>query len=118
MSNLTDAQKAKYEAEGRKPHWRFKLEHKPIIWNDLIRSRRGVAVAWVATLGRAIRHDCLASLRAGFTRDEVVSIASHAGLGYVGYRERFNDQRFALAGEKPRAWESPRRPLEPIAAGV
>ncbi len=34
---LTDAQKAKFEAEGRQPHWRFKLEHKPIEWHDLIR---------------------------------------------------------------------------------
>jgi glutamyl-tRNA synthetase len=34
---LTDEQRAKYEAEGRTPHWRFKLEHKPIEWNDLIR---------------------------------------------------------------------------------
>ncbi len=35
--NLSDAQKQKFETEGRKAHWRFKLEHKPIIWNDLIR---------------------------------------------------------------------------------
>ncbi len=34
---LTQEQHDKYAAEGRKPHWRFKLEHKPIIWNDLIR---------------------------------------------------------------------------------
>ena len=34
---LTDEQKAAYEAEGRTPHWRFKLEHKPIEWTDLIR---------------------------------------------------------------------------------
>lgn len=34
---LTDAQKQKYEAEGRKPHYRFLLEDKPILWNDLIR---------------------------------------------------------------------------------
>ncbi|HEX2752152.1 MAG TPA: glutamate--tRNA ligase [Alphaproteobacteria bacterium] len=34
---LTDDQKAKYEAEGRKPHWRFKLNHDPIIWQDLVR---------------------------------------------------------------------------------
>lgn len=26
-----------YEAEGRKPHWRFKLEHTPIVWDDMIR---------------------------------------------------------------------------------
>jgi len=35
--NLTEEQKAKYEAQGRKPHWRFKLNHEPIVWNDLIR---------------------------------------------------------------------------------
>ncbi|MCD8566618.1 MAG: glutamate--tRNA ligase [Alphaproteobacteria bacterium] len=34
---LTDEQKAKFEAEGRKPHWRFKLNHTPIIWQDMIR---------------------------------------------------------------------------------
>lgn len=35
--SLTDEQIKKYEAEGRKPHWRFKLNHEPIEWNDLIR---------------------------------------------------------------------------------
>lgn len=34
---LTDEQKKKFEAEGRKPHWRFKLNHEPIKWNDLVR---------------------------------------------------------------------------------
>lgn len=34
---LTDEQKEKYESEGRTPHWRFKLNHAPIEWNDLIR---------------------------------------------------------------------------------
>ena len=35
--DLTDEQKAKYEAEGRKPHWRFKMDHTPIVWQDLVR---------------------------------------------------------------------------------
>jgi glutamyl-tRNA synthetase len=35
--SLTDEQKAKYEAEGRKPHWRFKMNHTPIVWNDMVR---------------------------------------------------------------------------------
>lgn len=35
--NLTDEQKAKYETEGRSPHWRFKLNHTPIEWVDHIR---------------------------------------------------------------------------------
>ncbi|HEU5048014.1 MAG TPA: glutamate--tRNA ligase [Rickettsiales bacterium] len=34
---LTPEQKAKYEAEGHKPHYRFLLEDKPIVWNDLVR---------------------------------------------------------------------------------
>jgi glutamyl-tRNA synthetase len=35
---LSDADRARYEAEGRRPHWRFKLDHdSPILWNDLIR---------------------------------------------------------------------------------
>lgn len=36
---LTDAQKAAFEAEGRKPHWRFKLNDAPIIWEDMVRGR-------------------------------------------------------------------------------
>ncbi len=35
--SLTDEQKAAYEAEGRQPHWRFKLEDAPIEWEDLVR---------------------------------------------------------------------------------
>lgn len=34
---LSSAQIAKYEAQGRSPHWRFKLNHEPIEWNDHIR---------------------------------------------------------------------------------
>ncbi|VWX60772.1 glutamate--tRNA ligase [Sphingorhabdus sp. 109] len=36
--DLTPDQIAAFEAEGRKPHWRFKLDHEnPIVWSDLIR---------------------------------------------------------------------------------
>ena len=35
--SLTDEQIKKYEAEGRQPHWRFKLNHTPITWTDHIR---------------------------------------------------------------------------------
>jgi glutamyl-tRNA synthetase len=35
---LTADQIATYEAEGRTPHWRFKLDHEtPIVWHDLVR---------------------------------------------------------------------------------
>lgn len=36
--SLTAEQIAAYEAEGRRPHWRFRLDHdSPIAWTDLIR---------------------------------------------------------------------------------
>jgi len=34
---LTDADHAKFEAEGRKPHWRFLLSRSVVAWDDLIR---------------------------------------------------------------------------------
>ncbi len=34
---LTDDEKQAYEAEGRKAHWRFKLDHAKIAWEDLVR---------------------------------------------------------------------------------
>ncbi|HEY4943209.1 MAG TPA: glutamate--tRNA ligase [Rhizomicrobium sp.] len=35
--NLAAEDRARLEAEGRRPHWRFKLSHAPVRWNDLIR---------------------------------------------------------------------------------
>jgi glutamyl-tRNA synthetase len=34
---LTDADRAKLEAEGRRPHWRFRLSQSKVKWHDLIR---------------------------------------------------------------------------------
>lgn len=34
---LTDAEKAELEAQGRKPHWRFKLSGNPVQWDDMVR---------------------------------------------------------------------------------
>ncbi len=34
---LTADQKKAFEAQGRKPHWRFKMDHTPIRWNDEVR---------------------------------------------------------------------------------
>jgi len=36
-SSLDPAKKAKWEAEGRKPHWRFRLSRSKVAWTDLIR---------------------------------------------------------------------------------
>ena len=36
--DLADADRSRLEAEGRRPHWRFKLDRdRPIVWDDLIR---------------------------------------------------------------------------------
>jgi glutamyl-tRNA synthetase len=34
---LADADRARLEAEGRRPHWRFRLDHADIAWTDLVR---------------------------------------------------------------------------------
>ena len=39
---LSDADKAKLEVEGRKPHWRFKLEPRDVAWDDLVRGEQHV----------------------------------------------------------------------------
>ncbi|MDZ7626854.1 MAG: glutamate--tRNA ligase [Parvularculaceae bacterium] len=45
---LTDAQKKAIEAEGRAPHWRFKLSGDTVRWNDLIRGETIVETASVS----------------------------------------------------------------------
>ena len=34
---LTDDQKQAFEAEGRRPHWRFRLEDTEVVWTDMVR---------------------------------------------------------------------------------
>ncbi|TAJ26901.1 glutamate--tRNA ligase [Bosea sp. (in: a-proteobacteria)] len=42
---LTEEQKAAFEAEGRKPHWRFLLEARDVTWDDLVRGASHVDCA-------------------------------------------------------------------------
>lgn len=43
--DLTEAEKAAYEAEGRKPHWRFRLDGRRVAWEDLSRGHAEVDTA-------------------------------------------------------------------------
>jgi glutamyl-tRNA synthetase len=42
---LGDADRARLEAEGRRPHWRFRLEPGTVAWPDLVRGESGVDCA-------------------------------------------------------------------------
>ena len=42
---LTEADHARFEAEGRKPHWRFRLDGKPVSFIDLIKGPQTVNTA-------------------------------------------------------------------------
>lgn len=42
---LTDADRARFEGEGRKPHWRFRLDHRKVEWNDRIRGHVAIDAA-------------------------------------------------------------------------
>lgn len=37
--------RARLEAEGKRPHWRFKLEHRRVDWNDLVRGPEHIDAA-------------------------------------------------------------------------
>ncbi len=43
--SLTDADRVSLEAEGRKPHWRFKLEGRRVAWEDLAKGHVEVDTA-------------------------------------------------------------------------
>jgi 2-polyprenyl-3-methyl-5-hydroxy-6-metoxy-1,4-benzoquinol methylase len=83
-----------------------KLARAGIVWNDLPRTRIALGVTYLITLPTPaiVRHDATVSVRAGFSRDEVVDMARRLELAYAKYHLDFGAQRFTLAGEKPGAW--------------
>lgn len=91
--DLTAEQVAKLEAEGRQPHWRFKMEHKPIVWDDLIRGRvefQGVDIADPVVIredGSPLYHLCsvIDDVDLGITHvtrgeDHVANTAAHVQM--------------------------------------
>jgi glutamyl-tRNA synthetase len=46
--DLTEADRAKLEAEGRRPHWRFRLSGERVEWNDLVRGPQGIDTSSVS----------------------------------------------------------------------
>lgn len=45
---LTPGEKAAFEAAGRKPHWRFLLDHRAVEWDDLIRGPQRIDASSVS----------------------------------------------------------------------
>lgn len=45
---LTEGEKAAYEAEGRKPHWRFKLSGNQVSWVDLVRGGQSIETSSIS----------------------------------------------------------------------
>ena len=46
--DLTEDERAAYEAEGRTPHWRFRLSGERVEWDDLVRGGQGIETASVS----------------------------------------------------------------------
>ena len=42
---VSEADKAALESQGRKPHWRFLLEHKDVTWDDMIQGHKSFPAA-------------------------------------------------------------------------
>jgi ubiquinone/menaquinone biosynthesis C-methylase UbiE len=74
-----------------------------LVWNDLVRSRVCLGLAWAATRQAplVVRHDAWVSIEAGFTRREVLDARRRLDLGYTRYRRSPLLYRFTLAGRKP-----------------
>ncbi len=45
---LSTEDRARLEAEGRKPHWRFKLDHRMVEWHDLVRGQQHIDTSSVS----------------------------------------------------------------------
>jgi hypothetical protein len=84
-----------------------RLARAGIVWNDLVRSRRSLAVANLLLIGQPpmVKHDARASIRAGFTRAEALDMARRVGLSYARYRAVPLMERFTVAGERGGVWE-------------
>ena len=69
-----------------------------VVWIDLLRDHAGLAGAWLSTLGsrRELRHDAVASVRRGFTRNEAHAAAEAAGLREI-VTQRISLGRFLLS---------------------
>ncbi|MDE1901372.1 MAG: glutamate--tRNA ligase [Alphaproteobacteria bacterium] len=37
---LSDEERRNLESQGRKPHWRFKLNHTDVVWDDMVQGRK------------------------------------------------------------------------------
>ena len=45
---LSDKDKENFAAQGRKPHWRFKLDHIDVVWEDMIQGRKAYPAASIS----------------------------------------------------------------------
>ena len=43
--NITPEERGELERQGRRPHWRFRLDHRTIVWHDLVRGESHVDCA-------------------------------------------------------------------------
>ncbi|MCC6679240.1 MAG: methyltransferase domain-containing protein [Phycisphaerales bacterium] len=80
----------------------WRVARRGVIWNDLVRSRAGLVVIHLLTIGRPriIRHDARVSVRAGFTRGEAMELVERAGWPGAEYRWSVVAHRFTVTAEK------------------
>lgn len=79
-----------------------RLSRRGVVWNDLLRSPLHALGARALSIGAPaiVKHDALASVRAGFTRGEALDLARRVGLENIACRSAFTRGRFTLTAEK------------------
>jgi len=73
-----------------------------VMWNDLMRSRIHATGARALSIRAPsiVKHDAVASVRAGFTKREALDIATRVGIENPRYSSNYFTGRFILVGEK------------------
>ena len=83
-----------------------RLAARGIIWNDLYRHPLGVLGVRAVAINapEMVKHDGPASVKAGFTKAEAMSMCRKVGIDYASWSLKFFSMRFTIAGERPGAW--------------
>ena len=129
--SLTDAERAALEAQGRKPHWRFKLEPDVVRWDDLVRGaepyrlrlavRSGAARedgSYLYTLPSVVDDIDLGVTHVIRGEDHVTNTAVQIQIfeALAAPRRRFRPSQSADRRRRRGAVEAHRRAVDPLAA--
>ena len=106
---LNEAQKAQFEDEGRRPHWRFLLDHSEVAWTDMV---RGEVSYHMSSLSDPVlmREDGRVIYTMASVVDDIDHAITHIIRGDDHPPPGGTDTAFRSAAVPPRLWAMSRLP--------